>query len=267
MLQSVFIIRSVNDPKLAANSNITLVAASLFASLFSISNKYTWLDRDAVKDEAKEAKWKSKCPCINPWYVLRVIWRFSYVATRFCVLSLIWSVLGGAVCGIFLGVSFCWWCMTLVLFDRDGLLSEGCGFQQLAIAIWGTGFGCVSLIATPASEQIVYFCTHGCEMVVMLAIITVFGYMEFSCDLCADAEQRQANNNQYIRMFIIGGWITLVIDLIGYGILLYNEMYKKEAWEESMNMFTEGMDKMKKKEAKQQTQMQMQSTNVTNDMI
>ena len=50
----MFIIRSFNDANLRENSSIELVAVSLFASLFSISNKYTWLDKDGVEDEAKE---------------------------------------------------------------------------------------------------------------------------------------------------------------------------------------------------------------------
>ena len=106
VLQSVFIIRSFNDDNLRENSSIQLVALSLAASLFSISNKYTWLDQESVMEGAKSPEWKSRCLCFNPLYALRVIWRFSHVATRFCMLSLVWSVLGGTFVAIFLPISF-----------------------------------------------------------------------------------------------------------------------------------------------------------------
>ena len=141
MLQSVFIIRSYNDLQLRDNSSIELVAASLAASLFSITNKYIWLDEESVEGHnADDPKWRLDFPCVNPWYVLRVIWRFSFVATRFCVLSLIWSVLGGAFLGIFLGASFILWACTFCVKDIFG---EGDQFEDhclLAFAIsmaWG----------------------------------------------------------------------------------------------------------------------------------
>eukprot|EP01084_Bolivina_argentea_P278526 475875_1 len=62
VLQSVFIIRSNNDPELAKNSSIYLVALSLISSLFSVTNKYIWLDKEAVVMYAKEAQVKApKC--------------------------------------------------------------------------------------------------------------------------------------------------------------------------------------------------------------
>merc|ERR1712154_22400 len=114
VLQSVFLIKSQNDDKLKANSNIYLVAISLAASLFSIANKCIWMDKDCVVEEAQEAKLKTNMPFINGWYVLRVIWRFSFVTTRFLVFSLIWSVFGGAFLGGFVVLSFFYW---LVGFD------------------------------------------------------------------------------------------------------------------------------------------------------
>ena len=53
MLQSVFIIRSYNDVELRNNSSIELVVVSLAASLFSISNKYTWIDKEGFYKDAQ----------------------------------------------------------------------------------------------------------------------------------------------------------------------------------------------------------------------
>eukprot|EP01083_Nonionella_stella_P225259 801047_1 len=49
VLQSVFIIRSANDTKLSADggSNLALLLFSVLASLFSISSKFVWLDKEA----------------------------------------------------------------------------------------------------------------------------------------------------------------------------------------------------------------------------
>ena len=244
MLQSVFIIRSFNDTDLKENSSIQLVAASLAASLFSISNKYTWLDRDGVEEEAQEAKFSKKYPCINLWYVVRIIWRFSFVATRFCILSLIWSVLGGAVLGIFLGISFCAWCCSFVfVFNTSEEKSEYEGFAYILLPIlWGIS----SLISTPTTSNLIYVCIHGLEMVSTLTVITIFAYSEFDCGICANAQDRQANNNPYIFMFIVAGWITMVIDFIGFGILLYWEVFVDGAWDKAFDMFFKGMEEMEK---------------------
>ena len=196
VLQSVFLIRSVNDSQLAENSSIQLVAASLFASLFSISNKYSWLDKDCVTDDAKDAKWKAKIPCVNPWYLVRIIWRFCYVTTRFCILSLVWSVLGGALFGIFLAISFCTWCMGIIIYERIHDASSYDDWYVLPLV--GIVYGCVSLIATPADDKLTYMVIHNVEMITSLTIITIFAYSDFTCAICADSQQRQATNNKYI---------------------------------------------------------------------
>ena len=77
-----------------------------------------------------------------------------------------------------------------------------------------------SLIATPATSSYTFAIIHGLEMIICLSIITVFAYIEFECELCAVGKDRQANNNPYIKMFVIAGWVTMVIDFISYVILL-----------------------------------------------
>merc|ERR1712129_609186 len=76
VLQSVFIIRSANDIELAKNgSNIALLLMSITASLFSISNKFAWLDKENVRDDAKALKSKLSFPnCIKKFYVVRILW-------------------------------------------------------------------------------------------------------------------------------------------------------------------------------------------------
>ena len=226
----MFIIRSVNDEELRETSSIILVAVSLIASLFSIANKYCWLDKDGFEHWAQDPEFKKKCPCVNPWYILRIIWRVSYVTTRFCILSLVWTVLGGVFLIIFLVLSFCAWCGSF------RFISEEHGPEIKYALMWGIS----SLIATPTSDKIASACIHGCEMIILLTVITIFGYVEFDCIICADAQDRQASNNPYIQMFIIAGWITMVIDFIAYGIILNQDLLSPMAWWSARDMFEKG---------------------------
>eukprot|EP00486_Rosalina_sp_Unknown_P015030 CAMPEP_0201593720 /NCGR_PEP_ID=MMETSP0190_2-20130828/191242_1 /ASSEMBLY_ACC=CAM_ASM_000263 /TAXON_ID=37353 /ORGANISM="Rosalina sp." /LENGTH=147 /DNA_ID=CAMNT_0048053023 /DNA_START=187 /DNA_END=627 /DNA_ORIENTATION=- len=67
LLQSVFIIRSYNDPRLTGD-DLILIGFSVIASLFSVANKYVGLDENTFEDEAKSLSGKGGCPnCINYW--------------------------------------------------------------------------------------------------------------------------------------------------------------------------------------------------------
>eukprot|EP01083_Nonionella_stella_P145725 457171_1 len=219
VLQSVFIIRSWNDKQLKRNNVMSLVAMSLVASLFSISSKYFWVDGDAVKEDAKEAELSAKCPCVNPKYVLRVLWRFSYILTRFCILSLVWSVMGGAFCAIFLGASWLLWAVifVLVFIGWDDFLEEVC----LGL-VFAFGYGCASLVASPVHPSIVMAITHGVEMLLTMGIITLFAFDDsIHCGICTDPSHRSAQDNPYVFWFIITGWIAMFIDFVTYAIMLF----------------------------------------------
>eukprot|EP01084_Bolivina_argentea_P224405 379472_1 len=223
VLQSVFIIRGYNDPVLSGNNTLTLVGMSLMASLFSIANKYCWVDENDVKEEAREAEIKTKCPLINWRYVLRIIWRFSYVMTRFCIISMTWSVMGGAFCGIFLAFSWVLWTIVVAKFVRTSARNEaGTGWDAILyfVILW-FGYGFIALVASPASDKIIIAITHGIEMIITITLITTFAFVEsIDCSICADPVQRQATNNPFIMMFLIAAWISMIIDFITYFILI-----------------------------------------------
>eukprot|EP01084_Bolivina_argentea_P272992 464939_1 len=235
VLQSVFMIRSWNDLALQDNSSIELVAASLAASLFSITNKFIWLDKDTT---GEDPDWKAGCPCINPLYAMRVIWRFSFVATRFCVLSLLWSVLGGAFLGMFILISFVVWSVSFAMVANNGKKRKN-GLITESIS-WGL----ISLVATPPTGHPVHLLTHGIEVIVTLTTITIFAYVEFDCSMymCADVEDRQASNNPYIEMFIIAGWISMVIDFVSYFYLFVNNTLQHNSWEDVFDKLEEGLE-------------------------
>eukprot|EP01083_Nonionella_stella_P109816 320665_1 len=112
VLQSVFLIRSVNDPHMFLSSNIGLLLFSVLASLFSIASKLVWYDKEQgrVFELAVSLKPRQECPhCVQYWYVVRVLWRFSYVLAKFVAFTLIWAVLGGAWLPMWTGIWFVFW--------------------------------------------------------------------------------------------------------------------------------------------------------------
>eukprot|EP01084_Bolivina_argentea_P096124 172809_1 len=213
VLQSVFIIRSQNDPYLSKQNTVYLVILSLLASLSSIASKYIYADKECVVEEAKESNLSKSLPCVNTWYLLRVIWRFSFIAVRFTVFGLVWSVLGGGFLFIFLALSFILWC-TLIYTEMD--VGYGLTFS----------YGFISLVATPAHKSYKFAMIHGIEMMVVMCISTIFAFNDsITCKVCADPIQRQATTNSYILFFIIAGWISMIIDFVTYYMMLYFERF------------------------------------------
>ena len=108
ILQTAFLIRSANSSlRETDNSGTLLLLLSLIASVMSVANKYRCLDdrftSRGLKSQYKGFKLKCRFPgCINWWYLLTAIWRYSHIITRFTVFSLIWGVCGGWWVGIFM---------------------------------------------------------------------------------------------------------------------------------------------------------------------
>merc|ERR1712151_12321 len=82
-------------------------------------------------------------------------------------------------------------------------------------------FGFIALAATPTSDKYFIGMMHGFEMVLTMIVITWFASDDsFDCGICADPKDRQLTNNVYIEMFIIVGWIIMIIDFIAYFTML-----------------------------------------------
>eukprot|EP01083_Nonionella_stella_P008508 24563_1 len=236
VLQSVFIIRWYNHDKDGDQYTMYLVGMSLFASLFSISNKFSWVDKDACdEDDYKFAGCSKSCPIVNPYYVLRIIWRYSYITTRFAMISLLWSVLGGAFSGIFLACSWLLWFVTLLI-----LISADQGMDcELFIIV--CMYAIVCLVATPATGIWSFAVVHGCEVLFTMSIITWFAFdSSMDCGICADPSTRQANNNPYILSFIIAGWVTMLIDFVSYILVLIYGIFDEDL-NSVFAMYTDGV--------------------------
>eukprot|EP01083_Nonionella_stella_P072964 196973_1 len=235
VLQSVFIIRSWNDEILIKQvATIYLVGISLVASLFSIVNKFAWLDQASVKTEGQTFKcnpkyFKSSFDHANWWYLVRIVWRFSFVMTRFCILSLIWSVLGGAFLGIFLLISYLYWVIAFKIYLKyNAQRHEAASKTEIIVA--NILYGFAALMATPAADSLVFAVMHVVEMICAMSIITVFAFVDgFGCGICADPQQRQAQKNPFIALFLIAGWSAMVVDFIGYCLMLRFDRIKEDA--------------------------------------
>eukprot|EP01084_Bolivina_argentea_P318110 551602_1 len=198
VLQSVFIIRSANDPDLVkAGSNMYLIFFSIIASLFSITGKYVWVDAETFEEEAKSLKPRQKFPgCVQYWYMVRTIWRMSHVTSRFGVFVLIWTVLGGAWLPIWAGFSWLIWFFTLQFFVGNEDLTQ----RLLLIPI----IAIVSMIGTlGAREDWAMFVIKYVETAIGLVLITTFATLDFDCGICSDPEKRQlfGNSNERILIF------------------------------------------------------------------
>eukprot|EP01083_Nonionella_stella_P091646 256299_1 len=242
VLQSVFIIRWFNHSSSDSDTQtMALVGMSLLASVFSISNKYSWIDREACDDEDyKEAKISKKCPVVNPYYVLRIIWRYSYVITRFAMISLLWSVLGGVFVAICLPISWLLWFATMYL---DIVIIGDNSVTCVNIMVLGL-MAIVCMVATPATDSKWFAIAHAFEVLVTMSIITWFSFdPSINCGICADPQRRQAMNNPYIRTFIITAWIAMVVDFITYIIILCIPLFDDEGWDALLDMYAEGVNK------------------------
>eukprot|EP01084_Bolivina_argentea_P109422 195591_1 len=173
---------------------------------------------------------------IRIWYILRIIWRFSFIGTRFIAWALIWTVLGGSVLSIFGCCSFLYWCVVyyviLVRMNSDDLMEA---------SILTAMFAAVSLISNAPSGKYPIAIAHLFEVIVMMSIITLFAFNDFTCSLCANVVYRQATSNKYIMSFIISGWICMIIDMMSYFSLLYKGIILKTADYSAYVVFFDGL--------------------------
>eukprot|EP01084_Bolivina_argentea_P076353 138372_1 len=223
ILQSIFITKTANDPYLQANNTLYLVGISLISSLFSIANKFTWVDGDAVVKDAKEAEFHCKCPCINIWYVIRILWRFSLIALRFCAVALIWPIVGGVMMAIYFPLSwFIWLIIMMIVIKPELVYSNGVCLDCLVVTIYSMILATICMVSVPATHSWLAFVVNEVEMMILMAVLTLFAFNEdVICAICSD--DRNAYANGYIFMLLIFGWISLGINLIVYGVMLIFE--------------------------------------------
>eukprot|EP01084_Bolivina_argentea_P217138 368742_1 len=264
LLQSVFILRGFNDPNLRNNSSVMLVLVSLFASVFSVTSKFLWLDTQAV-DKGVEAELKFKCinkescdlfPCVNKIYLLRTLWRFSMISIRFVILSLFWVVLGGKILIIYTVVSWIYWLIiTRMTFGYVTVKTFGNPdqYKKIRCFIWECKkithcestasmsniilVSVISIASNPATREkkLVFFRTI--ENIITLGILILFAFSEdmtehfgfsitFICNICADSQGHQASQNVYIFLFMVSGLILFFIELITSFLMHYLRVFQ-----------------------------------------
>eukprot|EP01084_Bolivina_argentea_P284002 486575_1 len=221
ILQSVFIIRSANDISLKNDgSNISLMLFSVFASLFSISNKFVWADKESIQNTGKSLKPKLSFPgCVQYYYVVRVLWRLNHVMAKFAVFTLIWVVLGGAWLPIFTGVAWIFW--TLMILGDDAGWIEALFFAVPSL---------VAVIPIRKTD-IRFFTMKHVESTIGLTIITIFGMMNFDCGICTDPKARKLfgnNDNDRVLIYWIVAIVAHILDLLFYTILYCKDIVEKD---------------------------------------
>eukprot|EP01084_Bolivina_argentea_P215908 366660_1 len=207
MLQSVFIIRAQNDSQIA-NGDILLISLSIIASIFSISNKFVFLDKDQFHEKARSLNPKEEFPhCVNYWYILRVLWRMTDIMSKFTIYVLMWTVLGGLWLVIWCAALFFMWTIffcSVCSVDNNLLLP----FLWSIIAAGGIH----SEVTHGGQHLLRYF-----ENCIGLAIIYSFASLDFECGICASSDMRQFTNtssNNRILMFFSLGCVSAFIQAI-----------------------------------------------------
>eukprot|EP01084_Bolivina_argentea_P271490 461993_1 len=228
VLQSVFIMRGYNDPVLRNDNTIYLVGFSLLASMLSITNKFIWLDEECVVEDAQQPQLSKKQPFINKWYLLRSIWRFSLLLTRFAAVTSLWVVLGGWFWGIYLGISLLVW-STITVYLKYIEDKDDSDFYFLDHVVIPLVLGIACLAAVPGVQSYLYAFTHALDMVILMSIVTIFSFNTIiDCSICADPMQRQATHNPYILSFIVVGWCSMVVDFVTYGVMLHYKRFEDD---------------------------------------
>eukprot|EP01084_Bolivina_argentea_P279000 476906_1 len=228
VLQSVFLIRSQNDPLLKeSGANFGLIMFSVLASLFSISNKYVWMDKEFVEERSQSLKPRERFPdCIQYWYLVRVAWRFCNLLAKFVVFTLIWTVLGGVWLPIWIGLLFIIWGIIILVntYDSDEVI------PAIASAVL---FSVITIVAIWMSDRGAWWLHVGkwIETSVAFTLITIFGTIKFDCSICHNAETRMIFGNgvnTYILMYWVFGVSAHIVEAVLYSILYFGNIIKND---------------------------------------
>ena len=249
ILQTAFLIRSANSSLGEDdNSETLLLLLSLIASVVSVANKYRWLDEldeyCGLKPKYKGYKLKFKFPgCINWWYLVTAIWRYSHIITRFTVFSLIWGVCGGGWVGVYtmwsLMLTMCAYC--LIMRERNLVSQEYVSYFILGpignlpgihihivifFDIFYLDIGITVKLGSMSAG--ISFSVRWFSNLSGYALIAVFASVKFSCDICVDEELRQFGANETIdRLFVIG-CCTWLLDVVLFFVLRRSGIYNME---------------------------------------
>ena len=221
LLQSVFIVRTWRDDSTqedVSTEAITLIFASIFASLMSISNKFIRYDversgTDKASTKAKLCSKKNFCFIISHGYLCRVCFRFFQVMARVIVYIMTWAVIGGWFSGIYLAIQVV--IVWILFYITCGMKFLGCDDIFASF-----GFVLIILIAPIAADDdyTSYYIWYQRLMddIIMMGIITAVSVIDFDCSLCADPQNRNFFINPSVAVFIVAGWSAIVL----YSILM-----------------------------------------------
>eukprot|EP01083_Nonionella_stella_P098250 276217_1 len=220
ILQTVFLIRSVNDAGLKSTlggSGMYLIVLSIIASVLSVANKFIWLDKAAVSRIAERSGLKKTWPFVQVWYLVRILWRMCDVLVRFIVIALTWTVLGGHWIGIFGIISFLFWFSFWYCVPR-------CQRDQVQAESFLNAFikAVITLFGHPLAGKPLHLIPKWIENGLILFLIQWIGTQPFDCGpnygillnfSCANWEHRQISSNDALMAFSLIGWTAYGMDI------------------------------------------------------
>eukprot|EP01084_Bolivina_argentea_P056012 102567_1 len=229
ILQTVFLVRSVNDDVLRTQSNNSLVFMSLIASIFNVANKFHMMDKLGVEDKAKSAQTDIGCPgcfghckygdtwkfSVQGWYIVRIMWRYAHILCRFSIFSVMWILLGGLPFIIYVFIATCGCCGFWTIFaftcgDYYMITDEMTDAQLFGVMFLGS-------VSLPLCDDQVFFkvfVLKWLENSVLLLVITLYTGYAWDCVTCSDSSRRRMSDDNSILTLVIIGWIAYAIDIV-----------------------------------------------------
>eukprot|EP01083_Nonionella_stella_P223467 796392_1 len=223
------------------NSYDPLVMISFLSSLWNIIAKLMSDDKVIVKEKAKAANIHvgKYCIYINPFYMIRFIWRVCDVTSRIVLMLLIWYIIGGT------------YLAAIILFESILFLA-----LCICTSHWELLFGIVALVISQHSRtaRVSSVCIdiyRTVTNIIEMVLVSIWLYGDFNCVRCTEVEVRlYAQDNLLIQIMFIYGWCAVIISPLFMSILLYlgqfgatssasrdlKEMIKSENWNGILEM-------------------------------
>eukprot|EP01083_Nonionella_stella_P269411 911518_1 len=222
VIQAVFLVKSSIDDRLTPSDQY-LVLISLILSVLSISKKFYFLDTLSVRKMAVNA---FKRNMINPYFLLRMFWRFFHILCRFSIFSLCWMVLGGESIAIYVAVTECFYCC----YACFGFIWIGLTFDE------AIGLLLMGLVGMPILNNYwLIFIPRWIDNAAMLILITLFANSTLDCSFCS-THTREMVANDGVFAFIMIGWVSFLFD-----ISLFLGIVKVDIIEEDIYFDLEGV--------------------------
>eukprot|EP01084_Bolivina_argentea_P314164 544141_1 len=205
---------------------------------------------DTSNTDINNIAFVGNCFCLPKYisyaYIIRVIWRLMAVTARVVIFALIWVVIGGALLIIIVPMAMLVWYVLVIgiyheMFQpyihdiKNKIESKTANIGCWHVFACCAGFGAIMCVGTVVIIIFIVFIFCAgvmfqlgiailssrtlyvlriIENVVLMCIVTIFGFLKFDCKYCAESENRYAFYNYRILTWIVIGWVAIIIHTI-----------------------------------------------------